>query len=82
MNRDNACYPLVHQGLRGSATPMLQLEVQHNPQRRVESAHLFTTEITHTVAEPTGVDRRGLFSQDACEPPADLDLGPKGRGPG
>jgi hypothetical protein len=58
------------------------LEVQHNPQGCVDAAHLFETEMTHTVAESTGIDRRGLFSQHAGDVAIDLDLGPKACGPG
>ena len=58
------------------------LQVQHNPQGRVDAAHLFEAEITHAVAESTGIDRRGLFSQPPCDSATDLDLGPKARGTG
>jgi hypothetical protein len=33
--------------------------------------------VTHAVAESTGIDRRGLFSQHARDAAVDLDLGPK-----
>jgi hypothetical protein len=39
------------------------LQVKHDPESRVNAAHLFETEITQAVAESTGIDRRGLFSQ-------------------
>jgi hypothetical protein len=58
------------------------LQVQHNPQGRVNAAHLFEAEIAHGVAESTGIDRRGLFSQHPRDAAVDLDLGPKACGAG
>ena len=58
------------------------LQIQHDPQGRVDAAHLVEAEITHAVAEPAGIDRRSLFSQHARDTAVDLDLGPKACGPG
>jgi hypothetical protein len=55
--------------------------VQHNPESRVNAPHLFETEITHAVAESTGINRRGLFSQHTRDAAIDFDLGPKACGP-
>jgi hypothetical protein len=38
------------------------LKIKHNPQRRVNAAHLIETEVAHALAKSTGIDRRGLFS--------------------
>ena len=53
------------------------LQVEHNPQSRVDATHIFEAQVTHAVAESTGVDRRGLFSQHARDTAVYLDLGPK-----
>jgi hypothetical protein len=58
------------------------LEGKHNPEGRVNAAHLFETEMTRAVAESTGIDCRGLFSQHPRDAAIDLDLGPKTCGPG
>lgn len=60
---------------------MLVLEIKHNSQGGGNAVHLFETEITHAVAESTGVDCRGLFSQHACDSAVDLDFGSKACGP-
>jgi len=39
------------------------LQIQHDPQGVVNAAHIFEAEITHAIAQSTGIDRRGLFSQ-------------------
>ncbi len=38
--------------------------------------------MTHTIAEPSRIDRHGLFSQHAREAAVDFDLGPEGCGSG
>jgi hypothetical protein len=58
------------------------LKVQRDPQGGVNAAHIFEAEITHAVAQSTGIDRRGLFSQHTGDAASDLDLGPKACGPG
>jgi hypothetical protein len=58
------------------------LQIQHDPQGGVNAAHIFEAEITHAVAQSTGIDRRGLFSQHPRDAAIDLDLGPKACGPG
>jgi hypothetical protein len=59
-----------------------ELQVQHNPQGRVNIAHLFEAEVTNAVPKSTGIDRRGLFRQHPREAAVDLDLGPKACGSG
>jgi hypothetical protein len=44
---------------------------------RVDAAHIFEAQVTHAVAQSTGIDRRGLFSQHPRDAAVDLDLGPK-----
>jgi hypothetical protein len=58
------------------------LQIQHDPQGGVNAAHIFEAEITHAVAQSTGIDHRGLFSQHPRDAAIDLDLGPKACGPG
>lgn len=53
------------------------LQAQHNPEGRVNAAHLFETEVSGAAAESTGIDRRGLFSQYPRDAAVDLDFGPK-----
>ena len=74
-------YCLVRQRLSAHRDVDL-LQVQHNPQGCIYAAHLFEAEITHAVAESTGIDRRSLFSQHPRDAAGDLDLGPKACGPG
>ena len=64
-----------------SAMPT-RLEIQHDAQGRVNAAHLFATEITHALTEPTGVHRCRLFSQHPRDAATDLDLRSKACGPG
>jgi hypothetical protein len=58
------------------------LQAQHNAEGGVNAAHLVETEVAHAVAESTGIDRSGLFSQHPRDATIDLDLGPKSCGPG
>ena len=69
------CYP-VHQRI-SAPRDVAVLQVEHNPQSRVDATHIFEAQVTHAVAESTGVDRRGLFSQHARDTAVYLDLGPK-----
>jgi hypothetical protein len=57
------------------------LQIEHNSQRGVNAPQLFEAEITHAVAEATGIDRRGLFGQHPRDLAIDLDFGPKACGP-
>jgi hypothetical protein len=61
--------------------PLVVLQIKHNSQGGVNTAHFFETEITHAVAEATRIDCRGLFSQHPRDSAVDLDLGPKACGP-
>jgi hypothetical protein len=70
------CYYLVHERINGPRDVAV-LQVEHNPQSRVDATHIFEAQVTHAVAESTGVDRRGLFSQHARDTAVYLDLGPK-----
>ena len=54
-----------------------QLEIQHDSQCCVDTAHLFEAEVTHTLAQPTGVRRCRLFSQHPGDFAADFDLIPR-----
>ena len=67
---------LVHQRI-SAPRDVAVLQVEHNPQSRVDATHIFEAQVTHAVAESTGIDRRGLFSQYARDTAVDLDLGPK-----
>jgi hypothetical protein len=58
------------------------LEIQHNPQRCVDAAHLFEVEIAHTFAQSSGVNRCGLFGQHPSEAATYLNLRPKDCGSG
>lgn len=58
------------------------LEIQHNPQRCVDAAHLFEVEIAHTFAQSSGVNRCGLFGQHPSEAATYLNLRPKACGSG
>ena len=53
------------------------LQVEHDPQGCVDATHIFEAKVTHAVAESTGIDRRGLFSEHARDTAIDLDVGPK-----
>jgi hypothetical protein len=56
------------------------LQIEHDSQCGVNATHLFETEVTHAVAEATGINGRGLFGQHPSDPAVDLDFGPKARG--
>jgi hypothetical protein len=66
---------------KGFDDALVVLEIKHNAQGGVNAAHLFETEITHAVAQATGIDCRGLFGQHPCDSAVDLDFGPKACGP-
>jgi len=53
------------------------LKIKHNPEGCVNATQLFEAEIPHAIAEPSRIDRRGLFSQYPRDAAVDLDLGPK-----
>jgi hypothetical protein len=50
------------------------LQVEDDSESRINTAHLFKSEIAHTAAESAGIDRRGLLSQHARDAAIDLDL--------
>jgi hypothetical protein len=79
---ESARCPVVRQWLYRIATPTRYPEFQHNPQRCVNAAHLFKTQITDALAEPTRIDRCGLFGQHPRDAATDLDLRPKARSAG
>jgi hypothetical protein len=57
------------------------LQVQHNPQGRVNAAHLVEAEITDAVAESAGIDRCGLFGEYPRDATVDLNFRAKACGP-
>jgi hypothetical protein len=58
------------------------LEIKHNPQGRVNAAHIFEAKVTHAASEPIGIDRRGLFSRHTRDAAVDLNFRAKACGPG
>jgi hypothetical protein len=51
------------------------LQVEHNPSSGVHATHICEAQVTHTLAESTGIDRHGLFSQHVVGAASQVDSG-------